>query len=357
MNHVATKRNHYNPCFWTALWNKPFFESWLGDAAQRGKPREQLVWVLNLRACKILANKVANVHFDKGLGVAEITGESAERFCRRWFPEKLPGLKASLSMRPGTEYRLDFEHVLAGMERLGVYGALMKAARIGRVDSLEHKGFVASALVLHAMRSHELMANMTEAGAIGLEKFEYFWLLGNAFGNPLILGRAAAPLAGGQWILYRTDDHRFPLCDSPVMVNRDSVMAVLSPRLLLEVNLKVPRYENLPLIRDGISASKFREFRHRAIGNSFKEIIFGDRAALEEWRSSREFRARAAALRDPVMAAECIREASGRVKWALSGFGRVSPDWEDWAPKVFEAARGDAAAWREFSSYRSNRSL
>ncbi len=355
MSHVATKRNHYNPCFWTALWNKPFFESWLRDAAQRGKPREQLVWALNLRGCKILENKVANVHLDKGLGVAEITSESAERFCRRWFPEKLPGLKAWLRVHRDDEYFIDFEDVLAGMERFGVYGALMKASRIGNVDSLEHKGFLACTLVLHAMRSHELMTSMTQGGAIGLEKFEYFWLLRNAFGNRLILGRAAVPLAMGQWILYRTDDHRFPLCDSPVMVNRDGVMAVLSPRLLLEINLNVARYENLPLVRDRISASKFREFRHRAIGNSFKEIIFSDRAVLEDWQSSREFRVRAAALRDPVKAAECIRAASERVGWALSGFGRVSPDWEAWAPKVLDAAGGDAATLGEFLSYRSKR--
>jgi len=355
MSHVATKRSHYNPCFWTALWNKPFFESWLRDAPRRGKRREQLVWVLNLRGCKILQDKVANVHFDKDLGVAEITNESAERFCRRWFPDELPGVEAWSSAHPGAEYFIDFEDVLAGMERFGVYGALMKAARIGRVDSLEHKGFVACALALHAMRSHELMADMTEGGAIGLEKFEYFWLLRNAFGNPLILGRAAVPLASGQWILYRADDHRFPLCDSPVMVNRGSMMAVLSPRLLLEINLNVAGYENLPLVRDRISASKFREFRHRAIGNTFKEIIFSDRAVLEEWQSSREFRVRVAALCDPAKAAECIRAASKRVKWALSGFGRISPSWEEWAPTVFAAARGDAAALREFLSYRSKR--
>ena len=356
MSDVPTKRNHYNPCFWTALWNKRFFESWLCDAARRGKPREQVVWVLNLRSCKILEDKVANVHFDKGLGVAEITNESAERFCHRWFPEELPGLMAWNMEHPSGQYFVDFEDVLAGMEGLGVYGALMKAAKLGAVDSLEHKGFLAGNLVLHIMRSHELMASMTQGEAIGLEKFEYFWLLRNAFGNPLILGRAAVPLASGQWILYRTDDHRFPLCDSPVMVNRDSVMAVLSPRLLLEVNLKVPRYEHLPLVRDGISASKFREFRHRAIGNSFKEILFSDRAVLEEWQTSREFRARAAALRDPAKAAECLRVASERVKWALSGFGRVPPNWEDWAPRAFDAAQGDAAAWREFSTYLSRRS-
>jgi hypothetical protein len=115
---------------------------------------------------------------------------------------------------------------------------------------------------------------------IGIEKWEYFWLLKNAWSHPLILARAGAPLAMSQWTLYRTVDHRFPLCDSPVMIDRDTLMVVLSPRLLLEINLTTPCPEDHWTVQNGISTRKYREFRRRAIANSFKDILFHEPAVL-----------------------------------------------------------------------------
>ena len=54
------------------------------------------------------------------------------------------------------------------------------------------------------------------------------------------------------------------------------MMATLSPRLLLEVDLKVASSEDSWAIRDGISSSKYHEFRRRSIGNTFRDVIFHD---------------------------------------------------------------------------------
>ena len=57
-----TRRNHYNPCFWTALWNEDYFREYCSDTAGGSSPRDQVVYALNLRAAKVLRTTVEKVH-------------------------------------------------------------------------------------------------------------------------------------------------------------------------------------------------------------------------------------------------------------------------------------------------------
>jgi hypothetical protein len=329
-----TKRNHYNPCFWTVLWNPDYFGAFLDGKASSYTAREQVVCALNARSGKIYETKVDDVHYDKGLGKAEITPDGMKEFCRRRFPGEYDRLAAYIADHPGNLY-MDFEDILKGVEEKGGYDFLMEAARREDFTSREHKGFVTCLLIIHAMRSHEMMASMVEfAGSLGFKKWEYFWLLKNAWGSPFILARAAAPLAAAKWVLYRAAEHRFPLCDSPVMIRRDTVMAVLSPRLLVEIHLNAPSPEDKWVVRDEISPSKYREFRRSAIRNSYKEIIFGEPEELDRWRALPEFKERLAALADPKAERRVTAEGANRVIWALSGFGRVQPEFEDWMKRM-----------------------
>jgi hypothetical protein len=329
MSYIPTHRNHYNPCFWTALWNEGYFESWASGVKSKEKPRKQVVYALNLRADRIFPTSVERVHFDKQLGIAEITAESMRDFTRRRHPEQYAELDDYLKSNPESLF-IDFEQVLEGMERTQAYDALMNAAKQSNFDSVEHKSFLTVMLVLHAMRSHEFMSAMidTPDDIPNVDKWEYFWMLRNDWSDPLALSRATLPLSMGQWILYRTKKHHFPLCDSPVMVNRTSVMAILSPRLLLEISLDNTRPEGHWLVRDGISSSKYREFRRRAIANTFNAIIFHDSKVLENWRSLPEYTRRTKELAAPETQRSLILEAANRVLWMISGMGRVPDDFE-----------------------------
>ena len=171
--------------------------------------------------------------------------------------------------------------------------------------------------------------------SIGMPKWEYFWLLKNAWGNKLFLARAVTALASSQWILYVTENHTFPLCDSPVMVRQNTLMIILSPRILLEINLNEPTPETKWTVRKGINNSKFREFRRRSINNSFKEIIFHNRDELEMWKNTREFKARSLDLRDKIKAKHLREEAAKRVIWAINGFGRLPEDFESRIKNAF----------------------
>jgi hypothetical protein len=239
MARQLAKRNHYNPCFWTALWNEQFFADYCGGTPNRTRARHQTVLTLNLRSNKIFTTSVENVRYDKDLGVAEITVPSMLRFSRRYYPDHYEELRQYVAEHPESLY-LDFEATLTGVEQTDGYDALMRAAKIGGIASTPHKGFLACLLVLHITRSHELMTSiLTTPG--GIEKWEYFWLLKNAWANHLVLARAVTPLALGAWTLWRTTEHHFPLPDSPVMIDKHSVLAILSPRLLLEIDLNTPQ--------------------------------------------------------------------------------------------------------------------
>ena len=76
------------------------------------------------------------------------------------------------------------------------------------------------------------------------------------------------------------------------MIDRDNVMMAMTPRLLAEIDLTVHAPEDEWVVRDGISSSRYREFRRHSIQNTFKDIIFPDAEELENWKALPEFRNR-----------------------------------------------------------------
>jgi hypothetical protein len=328
--HAFTKRNHYNPCFWTGLWNPDYFEACKRGDIRTKKARKQNVFALGVLANKVYLTKVDRVHYAEGLGIAEVTPDAMKQFCKKRFPEQYEKLACYVDENPESLF-MDFEGTLTGVEHKGGYDLLIEAAMLGDFSSSEHKGFITCLLVIHAMRSYEMMASMVEMSEnIGMPKWEYFWLLKNAWANQFVLARATVALACARWTLYRTDDHRFPLCDSPIMMGQDSIMAVLSPRLLVEIDLNVASSEDAWVIRDGISFSKYREFRRRSIGNTFREIIFHDSKELECWRDTPEFKARLRSLADPTVERQLVADAANRIIWGINGFGCVPREFESW---------------------------
>lgn len=97
-----TKNSHYNPCFWTAHWNPDFLKATLKGNAINGSPRDQKVYALNVKSNKIRGTSVADVHYDKGVGTAEITPEAALDFCKRTQPDKYDEYREYFKSHPET---------------------------------------------------------------------------------------------------------------------------------------------------------------------------------------------------------------------------------------------------------------
>ena len=82
--------------------------------------RERVVYALNVRGDKVFPATVETVHFEKNLGVAEISEAAAKVFCRRHYPDKYE--KFCRTCR-SDQYPivLDFESVLTHLEGMTPY--------------------------------------------------------------------------------------------------------------------------------------------------------------------------------------------------------------------------------------------
>jgi hypothetical protein len=262
--------------------------------------------------------------------------ESMLDWCKQWFPTDVPALADHLRHNPDLLY-LDFEPTLYGLEQLHGYQAIMDLARNERILSAVHKGFLACGLMMHAMRSYELSTSMLRVQQ-GRQpsQWQYLWLLKSAWANEVVLARATLPLAMGEWTLWRTGDLAFPLCDSPVLIHRDGLIAVVSPRLLLEIDLTVTRPEDHWVARNEIPPNGLDVFRSGVLRNTFKELVAWDRETLERWQNDRRCRRRIEALAVKEGRDAAITEAADRLVWGVMGFGRVPDDFEKWAPAVRE---------------------
>ena len=291
------KRNHYNPCFWTALWNPNYYRLATTEGMESLSVREQSVYVLNVKSEKLFQTTVERVHYEKNLGLAEISREAAEDFSRRHYPQEHEEFVRKSASSPYPVF-IDFEQILTAMEKLLPYQTLLKVAVEGRIESREDKAHLSSFLVWQLLRSHAIMNSMIDwHRKLGHEKFEHFVMLKRQLGNTSALANRIELLVCGQWSLFSATDEIFPLCDSPILVKSHSIMVALSPKLLLEIDLNIKTHaEHLPITQQ-VSPQKLEEYRCRTIGNTFREII-GDEPILKQWQTTPEFKARVDLMRN-----------------------------------------------------------
>jgi hypothetical protein len=290
-----TQKNHYNPCFWTAHWNPVYFAS-----VRQNRPipsaRDQRVAVLSVKADKVYHNAVKNVHFEPNLGIAEVTMESADDFCRRNRPEIYESFKQTLKPEDYPVI-IDFESLFGGLEGLRPYQALLEVIKKNCITSAEEKIQIAHFILYQRSRCHAVMnAILEQSGKMGRDKFEPLIFLKWALSETRFLHPQIERMTLSRWMLYRLDHDTFPLSDSAVLLKPGSIMATLSPRLLLEINLGVQELGQFH--QNWIEPEKLAEFRRRTIGNTFREIIFGDQKVLEEWQRDPCFRQRVETIRN-----------------------------------------------------------
>ena len=316
----VTKRNHYNPCFWTALWNVAYYQDYVPGTVPGALARKQVVHALNAKSQKVYPTTVERVHYDKNLGIAEITKGAAKDFVQRYHPNQYERFAAESEATAYPVY-LDFENIFTGIEATPAYQVLLKVARTQAVDNLFEKTFIASFVVLQNLRSHSIMNAMIDWNEeMGLQKFEHLVTLKWMLSDPAFLFRMVHPLVTSQWNLYTSTEHVLPLCDSAVLVQPTSTMVALSPRLLLEIHTGTHAREDLMPTCQRIGTEKLEEHRKRTIGNTFREII-GERERLEEWKVSPEFRARTELMRDVKRYNTMVKAAGERELWHLNSFG------------------------------------
>lgn len=316
-----TKRNHYNPCFWTALWNPSYYDRFVRGEEQTSRARVQEVSALNVKSDKIISSAVNDIHFDKNLGVAEITKVSAESFARRHHPEKYD---AFIKKNVEKDYPvfLDFEDILTSLEKMPPYKVLLNVAKKGGISSAEEKAFLGCFIVLQLYRSHAIMNSMLEwHETMELEKFEHFVTLKWFLSDRQLLFNAVNPIVLCKWTFFKLKKDVFPLCDSPILVNPNSIMVAISPRLMLEIKPKLPAGEDEWKIKHSVNNVKLTEFRQRTIGNTFREIIFSCDKVLRCWKQTTEFKERVSLMRKNKKYNQLIQIQGNKELWLINAHG------------------------------------
>src|SRR5579875_1617986 len=234
--HKLTEKNHYNPCFWTAHWNPDYFRA-VKQNLPRPKARDAVVYALSVKADKVFKTTCKDVHYDKHIGIADITAEAAKDFCRRHHPGKLQEFEEAMKEYPD-DILIDFEEFFRGFEGLLPYQTLLKVIGTNTIAGAEDKTHLAHFVIWQNLRSHAIMNAMLELeGKAGIHKFESLLMLRWGLSDRDAMARLVWPLATSQWRLFHVDQDTFPLSDSAVSVNPGSLMVALSPRQLLEIDL------------------------------------------------------------------------------------------------------------------------
>jgi hypothetical protein len=303
-----TKKNHYNPCFWTANWNPQYLKA-VQTGAEVPSARTQKVHVLNVKSGNLYEQAVEHVHWDKGVGTAEVTIEMADEFCQRHHPQKLESFRKSI--KPGDfPVTVDFESLFEGLEHLPPYTVLLDVIKRNCITSAEEKSQLAHLVVYQRARSHAVMSAVLEcAGKMGVAKFEPLIYLKWLFSDQRFLVSQVQPMVMSRWAIYRLDRDAFPLSDSAVSLEPANIMVTLSPRLLVEINLRDRGVELGH--RNRIESQKLAEFKRRTISGAFREIIFGDPNVLAEWRDDAQFRERTETVRAMKDYQAVVRTMSG----------------------------------------------
>lgn len=315
-----TKRTHYNPCFWTALWNKNYYDKFINDRKTKKDCRNQCVYSLNIKANKIMRTKVEDTFYENGLGITIITQEQAENYCRINFPNQHKDLVKYYEDHPG-DFILDFENIFTGVENSDAYKTLLEVIANESINSITEKAFIASFIVMHKMRSHSMINAMIEMlEKTGGRRFEHFLWVKKVWSSPDILYSLVNPIIEGQWILYRTDDFTFPLNDSPIMSKNGNIMAALSPKMLLEINTTIKSDPEKWIAKYHIPKYKLNEYKRRAILSCFKEIIYFDDELLSDWKKSTEYKERAELLNNITSYNSIIKEEGDRELWIINAF-------------------------------------
>jgi hypothetical protein len=281
-----TKKNHINPCFWTAIWNRNYYEKFKVGNHINEPSREQLLYFLETVSNKTLINKADNIHCEKNLGLAEMQPEKVKEFCKRYFPDEYESFAKDMEDHPETLF-MDFENHFTGMEGLPMYSVLLKTIQSRQVTTVEDKTWLTLFLLNHRLRSHVFINSMTEFyKKQGIEKFELFWLLKWSMADPKFQLNETVVILHSKWTIYTTERKVFPLSDNPIIVTRDRIVATLAPDMVLFVDRKRSK-PDLVTFKRGISWLKYRAYKKMTIAGAIKGLIFYDKEELEKWKKSK----------------------------------------------------------------------
>src|SRR5690242_19574030 len=144
-----TRRSHYNPCFWSAFWNREYY-----NAALHGYhnlvPRQQVVYALSVKSNKLRTTNVDGVFFEKQEPL-EVTFDAMKRFVNKYHPEKYEEFCTNNDTSAYPIF-LTVEQFFTMFERLNVYKVLLDVIKRQYLSSGLEKASISVFIYLQKLR-------------------------------------------------------------------------------------------------------------------------------------------------------------------------------------------------------------
>lgn len=262
---AITKRTHFNPCFWSALWNARYFSDQASDSKSSKAAREQLLNYLEINSGKELKLKADDIHFEKHLGIAEIKVEKLKELYKNASPEDYENLVKEIDSNNNVSLIIDFENHFTLFEESEAYKTLMRVAKTNQFQ-FGDKVLLSSFIILHRIRGHVFINSMTElAEKVDMGKFEFLIQLKNQFKDHSFLVDLTFKISNSKWTIYNSQKGSFPLSDNPIINDSERIIVTLSPFLLLIIDLDKKQQPDQITFRKELPYFKFINYKRLTI--------------------------------------------------------------------------------------------
>ena len=288
---ILTKKNHYNPCFWTAYWNFQYLLEKRKNKYFSQSVRDTVIYCLNLRSNKILHSKTEKVFYEKHAGLAKVSPEMARVFVKKNYPEDYENFHAL----EREEITIDFENIFTKMEE-GYKGILEKLIIDNKkfIFNDESKTLFSMFILCQILRNPKSLNPMQNyLKKFGMEKFEVLLQIRNNLVEKNTLRTLLNPFLYSKWTTYILNKNIFPLSDTPILIKNHNIMIAVAPNIMIEmtINLRSNKVGNC-ITKNKISCLQYNRFLRRTILNADREIIFGDQKLLEKIQQKSDYKNR-----------------------------------------------------------------
>lgn len=311
----VTKRTHYNPCFWTALWNHEYYKAVENQEHDSLPAREQKVYCLNLYQNEVRQISTNQVFFENNLGLVKFDEKDIEQFIKRNYPEHAKERK--FLIKKG-DLLIDFEDLFSFLEESPAYKNLISLVKDKKINSLEEKGNIAAFVLVHNIRNHVMINSLIEFGEhLGSSKLEHFILMKWMLQDFEWMKNIISKYISGHWTLY-TFKKSIPLTDSPIINDNGEILCVLNPYQILSIRLK-KRTNQIQYKTVGNFCQRKR-FQKKLISNTYREIVFTNESQAEKWKNSKEWNRRRNLILKKKSFSKMIEKKGGDELWQINAY-------------------------------------
>ncbi|MEJ1240582.1 hypothetical protein WBG78_20730 [Chryseolinea sp. T2] len=235
--------------------------------------------------------------FEKNLGLAPIEPKKALEFCKRHHPDRYETFAKEIENDP-TTLILDFENIISGLEKLPIYGSMMKLARTGKIEDDMEKSWLSFFSTHHQLRSHQYLNNLTELyEKQGRAKFEAYIELKWQLSGTEFMTEETITAFKRKWTVYRTPKKIIPLSDAPIVGTPHLQFVTIAPDTLITIEYHDASTGMGIEYRERIPPNIYNLFIRSIIQYATKGLAFYNQKDAQKCQELSAWRGRRRALR------------------------------------------------------------